>query len=155
MPLTSMRLNSRRKWQRCVCAKRSWPRQVVKIGTIGTSRRDETLQIGYSRPNLAIQVYDKGQEITDISGKTWMYKVWEREGYYPPEKERAKDIWRVEIRFGKDFIKNRGFLTFDDMEAHLAELLAEALITRRLVRRSRHRLASGALAASSVMGCCL
>jgi hypothetical protein len=105
----------------------------VKIGAIGTSRRDETIQIGFSRPGLCIQVYDKGQEITDMSGKTWMFKVWEREGYHPPDDKKARDVWRVEIRFGKEFIKNRGLLTMDQFQEKLQELLAEAIFTRRMI----------------------
>lgn len=96
--------------------------------------RDETLQIGHSKSGLIIQVYDKGREITDMSGKTWMYRVWEREGYYPPEDEIARDVWRLEVRFGKEFIKNRGCLTMDHVRDCLQEMLAEALMTRRMVR---------------------
>lgn len=108
----------------------------VKLGVIGTSLRDETLQIGYCRPGLCIQVYDKGKEITDMSGKTWMYRVWEREGYYPPLEERGKDVWRVEVRFGKDYIKDRGILTLAQFRDALRELLAEALFSRRLTAPS-------------------
>lgn len=108
----------------------------VKIGVIGTSLRDETLQIGYSRPGLTIQIYDKGKEITDMSGKTWMYEVWQREGYFPPHDEHGKHCWRVEIRFGKDYIKNRGILTFEQFYDRLHEMLAEAIFSRRMVTPS-------------------
>lgn len=107
----------------------------VKLGVIGTSLRDETINIGYSRPGLIIQVYDKGQEITDMSGKTWMYAVWEREGYYPAS-DKAHDVWRVEIRMGKEYLQNRGILTFDQVQDQLSELLAEALFSRRMVEPS-------------------
>ncbi len=104
----------------------------VKGGLVFDSNKDETLTLGMNRTGLQIQVYDKGKEITDISGKTWMYTVWEREGFYPPEDQKAKHIWRVEIRFGKEFFKDRGILLFEELEENLQFLLCEALFKRRI-----------------------
>lgn len=106
----------------------------VKIGTVSTSTHGETITIGLNRGGgLQIQIYDKGQEITDISGKTWMFKVWEREGYCPPEDLKAKHVWRVEFRFMKDFLKDRDLRSFYKLQEKLCEVLAEAIMTRRLV----------------------
>ncbi len=104
----------------------------VKIGTVGPSTHDETLTIGFCKSSVQVQVYDKGQEITEKSGKIWMFKVWEREGYLPPDDKMARDVWRVEIRFGKEFLKNRGIKTFEEFFPAIKELLAEAILTRRL-----------------------
>lgn len=108
----------------------------VKAGAIGTSLRDETITMGMNRAGLVIQVYDKGKEIDDMSGKTWMYKVWEREGYLPPEDKKGKDLWRVEIRFGKEFLKGRGILNFDQIQKGIRELLNEAIFSRRLIEQN-------------------
>lgn len=105
----------------------------VKIGVVGPSTHDETITLGFNRKGLQVQIYDKGEEVTAISGKTWMFKVWEREGYYPPESEKAKHVWRVEVRFGKEFLKDRNIRTFDALAGSIQELLAEALISRRMV----------------------
>lgn len=114
----------------------------VKMGVVGTSPRDETLTIGMSKGSLQIQVYDKGREIMEKSGKWWMLKVWEREGYYPKfggegidPKPVIEDVWRLEVRFGKEFLKDRNIRTMDKAREALRELLAEALMTRRMVER--------------------
>lgn len=105
----------------------------VKIGVVGTSTHDETITIGMNRKGLQIQIYDKGKEITEASGKTWMFAVWEREGYYPPDDLKAKHVWRVEVRFGKEFLKDRNIRIFPKLQDNLKELLGDALMRRRLI----------------------
>lgn len=109
-------------------------------GTIGFKAHGrgiylETVTIG-KKDSLQIQIYDKGKEITEASGKTWMFELWEREGYYPPEDRKAKDVWRMEIRFGGEFLKDRGILTIEDLYDVLPALLTEAIYTRRLTVES-------------------
>lgn len=106
----------------------------VKMGIVGTSQTDETITIGMNRAGVQVQVYDKGKEITEISGKTWMFKVWEREGYFPPAEKKAKDVWRVEIRFGKEFLRDRNIIAFKNLQEKIKPLLAEALMRRRIVQ---------------------
>lgn len=100
--------------------------------------RGETLTIG-KKGYLQVQVYDKGQEITDASGKTWMFGLWERSGWRPPEDGRAKDVWRLEVRMYGDFLKDRGVPDAAQLELGLLELLTEALVTRRLTSPSGDR----------------
>ena len=91
----------------------------------------ETVTLG-NKKTVEVQVYNKGKEITEVSGKTWMYKVWEREGYYPPEDQKAVNVWRLEVRFGKDYLDNRNIKTFENFSASLPEVIAEALFSKRL-----------------------
>lgn len=102
----------------------------------GRGCRLETITIGRI-DNLQVQVYDKGREIREKSGKEWMVRLWKRDGFEPEDEKHIEHVWRVEIRMGKTFLKNRGVIHFDDMEALLPELLAEALFTRRLVSEPR------------------
>ena len=104
----------------------------VKGGLYFDSNRDETIWFGIGSKTLQIQIYDKGKEITDTKGKEWFFKIYEREGYYPPEDLQARHIWRVEIRIYKEFIKNRKCLTLDDVLDNLKDMLCEALGKRRL-----------------------
>jgi len=90
----------------------------------------ETLTIGQGAP-LEIQVYDKAKEITEVSGKTWMLKLWEREGYYPPDGKPA-DVWRLEVRMRADWLKDRRSATRDTFHENFQRLVSEALATRRL-----------------------
>ncbi len=91
----------------------------------------QTLTIG-SKDSLQVQLYNKGKEITAKSGKTWMFKVWGENGYIKPADGKETNVWRLELRFYKAFLKGRGLRTADDVFESLPELLAEALITRRL-----------------------
>lgn len=101
----------------------------------GRGNKLETITIG-KKDTLQVQIYDKGKEITNISGKEWMFKIWERAGYYPPDDKKAKDVWRIELRFGADFLRNRGILTIFDLYDVLPAILTEGLFTRRLTVES-------------------
>lgn len=90
----------------------------------------ETLTIGKRCP-CEIQVYDKGKEITEVSGKTWMVKIWEKQGFFPPD-DKILDVWRLEVRMRGDFLKNRKANTLDGFKPAFKHLVSEALVTRRL-----------------------
>jgi len=104
----------------------------VKYMTVGTSTTTETLTAGMNRKGAQIQIYDKGKEITEASGKIWMFKVWEKNGFIKPEDGKAKNVWRLEIRFGKGFIQDRGALCFEEFNGKLQNKLCEAIFKRRL-----------------------
>lgn len=101
----------------------------------GSGNKLETLTIG-KKDSLQVQIYNKGKEITDISGKEWMFKIWERAGYCPSDDKKAKDVWRIELRFGANFLRNRGILTIFDLYDVLPALLTEGLFTRRITVES-------------------
>lgn len=105
----------------------------VKAGMVFTSKKIETLTIGMNRKGIQIQVYDKGKEIKESSGKFWMKKIWERAGYFPPEGEEFKDVWRVEVRFGKEFLKDRNIKTLEAFREKCCQLITEAVMRRRMV----------------------
>jgi len=99
----------------------------------GANGTIETLAVGMRAAPLQIVIYDKGREIRQASGKTWMYELWERSGWVPPEHgEPVEHVWRVEVRMRKDWLRKRGVLNQFHLRDHLPELLAEALLTRRL-----------------------
>lgn len=95
----------------------------------------ETVTVG-SKKTIEVQLYDKGKEITEVSGKSWMFSVWQQNGYLPPDSKKAKDVWRLEIRFGKDFLNNRDIKTFEDFDREADKLIAEALFSKRLTAKS-------------------
>lgn len=106
----------------------------VKQKIEGTSERVETLTLGI-KGSLQVQVYDKGKEISDMSGKTWMFDLWRRAGWPgPDENGRARDVWRVECRFFKDWVQKRGINHLDVGIERRSALMAEALYSRRLTR---------------------
>ncbi len=105
----------------------------MKFHPVGSSAGVETITMG-SMANLQIQVYDKGREIREVSGKDWMPELWAREGYDVPSDGQDRDVWRVEIRFSKNFLRDRGINYFDQAEENMADLVAEALYSNRLTR---------------------
>jgi hypothetical protein len=96
------------------------------------SRALQTVTIG-SKANLQIQLYDKSREITEASGKTWMHALWDRtatsDGIAEPIREH---VWRLELRFGSEFLANRDMRRPDDVERERDRLVSEALFSRRL-----------------------
>ncbi|EPY02961.1 hypothetical protein [Magnetospirillum fulvum] len=120
--------------------------EVKKSGAFGRDRdhdevwgkagRLETLTIGKRAP-LEIQVYDKGREIEEASGKTWMLDLWEKSGLWIRQADgRQEHVWRLEIRMRSDWLKNRRISTMLDLLINLETLLSEALTTRRLCQPS-------------------
>lgn len=108
-----------------------------KIDTIGRARYVETCTIGVGSP-LQVQIYDKGREITEQSGKTWLFDLWERGGEWtrPEDGTRVEDVWRVEARFMGEWLKERGVRCWSQWKAARAELLSEAFTRRRVVEPS-------------------
>ena len=105
----------------------------VKVAQIGNAERLETLTLGLNRSGLQIQIYDKTREITEASGKSWMVDLWLRDGWEPEDGEIAH-VWRLEIRMGSDWLKDRQTNTPDELEKSLEKLIAEALLTHRLTQ---------------------
>lgn len=98
----------------------------------GKAGRLETLTVGKGAP-LEIQIYDKGREIDEASGKTWMLDLWEASGLWSRQGDgRQQHCWRLEVRFRSDFLRDRSIRTMAEFLEHVEPLLSEALLTRRL-----------------------
>lgn len=92
----------------------------------GHDIRAETFRVG-KLPRLQIEVYDKGREIREASGKDWMRDVWKL-----PEDHELDHIWRIECRFGSEYFIDRGIRTVPMVIFNLSKILANALVKRRL-----------------------
>lgn len=102
----------------------------------GAGGRTETVQVG-SKSSLQVQIYDKGREIRESSGKYWMKELYQHNQLQPGGVglviDDLKDIWRVELRFkGKGYLKKRMVQTYERFMELKDALLREALETRRL-----------------------
>lgn len=98
----------------------------------------ETLNIGKIN-GVQLAIYDKTKEIKEASGKEWMIDLWLREtmGEWIWSGDKPDNVWRLEIRLGKEFLKNRNIRNCGQVLEHREALLTEALYTRRLTRPSR------------------
>lgn len=95
----------------------------------------QTITLG-SKDNLQLQIYNKTDEIKEKSEKRWMFDVWENNGI-TIDRETSPKIWRVEVRFGKTYLKNRDQYDtriFECLMAQLEELINTAYRDRRLTR---------------------
>jgi hypothetical protein len=104
--------------------------------------RGETLTIG-SKTGLQVQLYDKTKEITDASGKTWLYPVWRAGLGFDPwcdggnadnagNGNRPRDMWRLECRFSGEYLKDRNVRRPHELVEGRDRLISEALFSRRL-----------------------
>jgi|GEM_PF-825501 len=107
--------------------------QPEQLSCFASGGKVQTLTIGYRRA-LEIQIYDKGREIREASGKEWMLDLWEASGNWqrPADGSRPLDVWRTEVRVRGEWMRDRGVLTWADWEEHAQALLIEALASRRL-----------------------
>ena len=95
--------------------------------------RGETLTLG-TKKSLQLQIYNKTKEIKEFSGKYWMYDLWAQGGLVV-DPNNPPTIWRVEIRFGKEHLKNRDksdMRRFECLVPYIFELCVHALECRRL-----------------------
>lgn len=102
---------------------------------MGRGGRIQTLTVG-RKDSLQIQVYKKSDEITEKSQKKWMYLLWEQAGLLRPDSGKHDDVWRIEVRFSREYLKQRNVDEYEDFLKQKEELLAEALKSRRLTDKT-------------------
>ncbi|MEP0339345.1 MAG: hypothetical protein ABJ388_11665 [Alphaproteobacteria bacterium] len=98
----------------------------------GTSGRVTSVTVG-KMPNRQVIVYDKRREVLDRHKVHW-WEIWnacrERAGCSPlnPEDRGGSQVWRVEIRAGKECLKKAwGGKKWADLDNHFAALVAGTL----------------------------
>lgn len=96
---------------------------VFSIDRQGTKKN--ALTIG-TRKNRQLQIYDKILEINNKGNQYW-YKIW---GLKPQDR---KDVWRVECRFFKNYIRNNNLRTFYDVERNFSKELDKSFNAIRYV----------------------
>lgn len=99
----------------------------VKVTTYGRAARYETLQVG-SLKTLQVSFYDKCREITEASGKTWLYNVWSEAADFPADFD-WDHVWRIEARWNGDWLKDRSATDPEELllPTTLAQLWTESL----------------------------
>lgn len=98
------------------------PEKLSKLSTWSRGGMLQTIDIG-SKSGLQVSIYNKSQEITEASGKTWMYELWGGV---------VDHVWRLEFRFGGDYLRDRSLRCHEELVAALPSMIGEAVFTRRL-----------------------
>jgi hypothetical protein len=91
----------------------------------------QTLTIG-SHGNLRVQLYDKGAEIHEASGKFWMVDIWKEGGYVEEDDMQIRDVWRLELSFAKEYLQYRDCRDPDKLAEFLPAIVREGLQSYRL-----------------------
>ena len=110
------------------------------VELIGRGVNVETVTIG-KVDNLQVQLYKKTTEITEASNKYWMQEVW---AVNADGEILDDDVWRVEVRMGKRFLKARRCRQYQLVMFGFERLVCAALQSYRLTDFSaegetRHR----------------
>ncbi len=98
----------------------------VPFSTATRGDRIETLRIG-KMPRKQVTIYDKRRE-ANARSKSWWWEVWGLDPEFC-----ADDIWRVELRAGKDELDRWPIKTFADFEARIGDVLSALLAGIRYV----------------------
>lgn len=98
----------------------------------------ETLTIGMGAA-CQVQVYDKTREITEASNKTWLYDIWglDHDTGEIVERDEWRDVWRLEVRLKKDWLKDRKVNTPASFLETMWQNISDALYNRRLCQPTR------------------
>ncbi|MGO8754749.1 MAG: hypothetical protein ACLQHK_05910 [Gallionellaceae bacterium] len=77
-------------------------------------RKDRKVQtFKFGEDELGLCIYNKCAEITEKSAKTWFYELWGVE----------EDVWRIEWRARKKWLRQIGIVTFEDLKERQGDLL--------------------------------
>ena len=84
---------------------------IYSIGVNGVSldaHRVSTLRFSSHGSPLSCSIYNKTLEIKQKSGKTWFHDLWRKgiEGLNGSAWDGESDVWRVEFRFRREFLRN-------------------------------------------------
>ncbi len=92
------------------------------------AERGQTYTIG-KKSTLQVEIYDKSLEITEVSGKTVDVGAM---GANSDGEIFERDVWRLEVRFGAEFLKERNVRRPHELMALRESLIVEALYGRRV-----------------------
>lgn len=86
----------------------------------------------FGKGDLVVRVYDKVKEITEQSGKVWLFDLWgQKEG-----------VWRIEVQARREFLKQHGIRSPDDLfkhQGHVARWVLEQHTTLRVPTQDSNR----------------
>ncbi len=71
----------------------------------------QTLKFGTE--NVVLRVYNKVDEINEVSQKTWLFDIWGRD----------QDVWRIEWQVRKDYLRLLGITSFSSLIERQGDLL--------------------------------
>lgn len=92
------------------------------------ARRWETVTVG-KMPGRQVTIYDKRREVMNGNKVHW-FEIWQT------SREECPQIWRVEVRAGKDHLKDWNITSFADLRARMGDMFNDAMASVRLLERS-------------------
>lgn len=89
-------------------------------------RHVETVTLG-KMPGRQVQVYNKRAEAVKFQKSDW-FAIWDK------DKKTCPNIWRVEVRLGKDYLRQWNIETLDDVVDSIGDLFKDSLCAVRYVQ---------------------
>lgn len=86
----------------------------------------ETVTLG-KMPGRQIQVYNKRAEAVKFQKSDW-FAIWGK------DKKECPNIWRVEVRLGKEYLRDYNISTLDDVRDSIGDLFIDSLCAVRYVK---------------------
>lgn len=90
-------------------------------------RRPSSVTVG-KMPGRQVIVYDKRREVLTTGGKSFWFDVW------GTTRDECPPVWRVEVRAGKNHLKDWRITTFADLEERGGDMMNATMQAVRLIR---------------------
>jgi hypothetical protein len=98
-------------------SRKAWVTRLRAKTSYSDGERFTGWKLGTHRNPVSMRVYDKSLEIRNVSGKVFLYDLWERNGHIPWDA-----VWRVEGEFRREALRVSGFNTLSQTVAALGGL---------------------------------
>lgn len=75
-------------------------------------KHGEVQTFRYGAQNTVLRLYNKSEEISESSHKTWFHSIWQRED----------GVWRIEWQVRKEVLRQLGIRTIEDLDERVGDL---------------------------------
>lgn len=82
-------------------------------------KKIETMTIG-KMPNRQLQIYNKSKQVKSRPKADFWRYIWDDNPNYDPN---ASDVFRLELRWGREFFRRNNIMDFDDLEQQIESFI--------------------------------
>jgi len=108
-------------------SRKAWVTKIRSKNNHAVGNQFTGWKIGTHRNPISFRMYDKTEEVKSVSGKVYLYDIWEKAGHVPWE-----SVWRAEGEFRREALRERGLSTVSDVVGAQGGLWAT--LTQEVIR---------------------
>jgi hypothetical protein len=82
-------------------SRRAWVTKIRGKSSYSDGELFTGWRIGSHRNQISLRLYDKTHEISHVSGKTYLYEIWNKAGHLP-----WNTVWRIEGQFRREALRS-------------------------------------------------